>query len=373
MALPKSFTDMFGDGFDDANHYKVVSKDTPKTVDMTLTLYRGMNVDLNKLQKDISGNFILSPTKSEQGAIWFTHNLINGYNAKEYVSGRGNYLLTYPLQCKKHIQVVHYADGSTHEMIPDEIRNKEEPTENCKFYNGYELPDGFFFSYKMEKFIICTKPLSVSPNMLTPQSTVISKSWYKKLKVASDNIVYHGTDQMFSEFKDDNRGDNQQAGNGYYFTDNKSVANDYSMNKIRREHNKPEGYGNPRVIPAKLNIKNVFDFDKPVSKDTYEKIQSKLLEQDITENKKDLLIKLLPTWSSKNGKSLYINLSSFISCRGTFNDINLGVKDADIPIFDDVNILLQLAGFDGIVFTRTDNDISHRTWVAFNKSQIQML
>ncbi len=167
--LPQSFIDMFGEGFDDPQRWEEVRRDPPKATPVTLTLYRGMNVNLNQLQSDASGNFILSPTKSEQGAMWFTHNLINGYNALEYVQGRGNYLLTYPLQCKRHMQTIHYADGSTHEVIPEEIKQQEQPTENCKFYSGYELPDGFLFSYKMEKFIICTRQLSVSKSMLTPQ------------------------------------------------------------------------------------------------------------------------------------------------------------------------------------------------------------
>ncbi len=143
-----------------------VKKDNPTAVPATLVLYRGFDVNLDQLQKS-GGGYILSPHRSEQGAMWFTHKWINGYNYKEYVQGRGKYLLTYPLQCKRHIQTVHYNDGTTRDTIPQEIEEKSVPTENCRYYAGYELPEGWFFSYKMEKFIICTIPIVVQPNMIT--------------------------------------------------------------------------------------------------------------------------------------------------------------------------------------------------------------
>ena len=143
-----------------------VKTDPPQSESYTLTLYRGFDADLNKLRRS-NGNYILSPHKSEQGVIWFTHALINGYDPKEYISGRGQYTLEYPLVCKRHFQRVHYDDGSHYDDIPEGILAKSEPTENCRFYRGFELPEGWFFSYKMEKFIVCTIPLIVSPSMLT--------------------------------------------------------------------------------------------------------------------------------------------------------------------------------------------------------------
>ena len=144
---------------------KEVSRDAPKKQSVTLLLYRGFDVDLNTLQRS-GENYILSPSKSEQGAMWFTHKLIRGYDPVEYVTGRGSHILTYPLQCTKHSQTIHYSDGSTYDAIPEEILQQTEGTENCRFYAGYELPQGWFFSYKNEKFIICTIKLSVSPNMI---------------------------------------------------------------------------------------------------------------------------------------------------------------------------------------------------------------
>jgi hypothetical protein len=115
------------------------------------------------------GMMVLSPHKSEQGLIWFTHKLINGYDPIEYVTGRGKYLLTYPLDCVRHIQRKVFDDGSHYDAIPQEILDATDPTSNSRFYMGVELPEGWVFSYKMEKFIGCGIELLVSPDMVTQQ------------------------------------------------------------------------------------------------------------------------------------------------------------------------------------------------------------
>lgn len=165
--------EMWGDlwnAFDDIQPRQVIQTDPPASKPVTLTLYRGFNANLESLQQS-GGSYVLSPSRSEQGVLWFTHNLINGYNPVEYVKGRGNYLLTYPLRCKYHYQTYHYKDGSTGEQTPEEITKQTETASNCRFYRGYELPQGWFFSYKVEKFIICDHDLIVSSHMLKPQNT----------------------------------------------------------------------------------------------------------------------------------------------------------------------------------------------------------
>ena len=157
----QSLDDLF-----DFSPRKIAKTDPPRTESYTLTLYRGFDADLEGLEKSNDG-YVLSPHKSEQGVMWFTHDLIRGYDAKEYVSGRGKYLLTYPLDCLRHLQTIHYEDGSSYDTTPQEILDKSEPTENCRFHAGFELPEGWFFSYKTEKFIVCTIPISVSPGMIS--------------------------------------------------------------------------------------------------------------------------------------------------------------------------------------------------------------
>lgn len=83
------------------------------------------------------------------------------------MAGRGEFLLTYPLDCVKHIERRIYDDGSHYDGIPDEILDLTDPTTNSKFHMGIELPDGWVFSYKFEKFIGCSTELHVSKEMIT--------------------------------------------------------------------------------------------------------------------------------------------------------------------------------------------------------------
>jgi len=110
----------------------------------------------------------LSPQKSDQSALWFTHNLISrNIDPIEYASSHGKYLLTYSLNVIKHFQTVTYENsGENYEEVPKEIVEKTDGLEDCRFHMGYELPLGWFFSYKMEKFIICDREISVLPKQI---------------------------------------------------------------------------------------------------------------------------------------------------------------------------------------------------------------
>lgn len=158
------FEELFGS---DSPKPKIVHLGEPQSREYVLELFRGFDVDPKALERR-GGRLVLSPKKSEQGLIWFTHKLINGYDPIEYVRGRGNYLLTYPLECIRHFQKVHWSDDSTSTKIPDRILDLTEPTQNCRYYMGIELPEGWVFSYKYEKFIGCSIELEITENMLQP-------------------------------------------------------------------------------------------------------------------------------------------------------------------------------------------------------------
>jgi len=132
---------------------QVVRKDPPQQEPVTLTLYHGSKWE------ELSDGLVLDPNKSEQGALWFSRR-------PDDAKWRGPWLVTYPLQATKHVERIHYDDGSTYDDVPEQIHAACEPTENCRFYGGIELPEGWFFSYKVEKHIICTVPLKISPDML---------------------------------------------------------------------------------------------------------------------------------------------------------------------------------------------------------------
>ena len=53
-----------------------------------------------------------------------------------------------------------------------EIEAQTEPIQNCRFYAGIELPEGWYFSYKVQKYIVCSVPLMVSRDSIKQQSEV---------------------------------------------------------------------------------------------------------------------------------------------------------------------------------------------------------
>ncbi|MCA1563024.1 MAG: hypothetical protein LC753_03330, partial [Acidobacteria bacterium] len=70
---------------------------------------------------------VLNPAGRQQGMLWFTHELIGLY--KDYVSyakQHGTHLVTYPLECWKHEQIEHLADGSMRSVVPAEIEVSDD-------------------------------------------------------------------------------------------------------------------------------------------------------------------------------------------------------------------------------------------------------
>lgn len=156
----KQFFENLFDDFFDKKEYSPVIKREEKTIPYVLNLYRGFNANLDSLEQD-ENYYYLSPKKSEQGLIWFTHPFIRGYNHLDYAESRGKWLLTYPLDVKKHVQINTKKDGNTFNTIPEYFYNLSNPYENSRFYAGIELPEGWFFSYKNEKFIVCNQKIKV--------------------------------------------------------------------------------------------------------------------------------------------------------------------------------------------------------------------
>lgn len=133
--------------------------DSPQSRKETIVLYRGMDIRLEDFE---SNQITLSPNKSEQQVIWFSRDI--GYAT---IRGR-EYLLTYPLEVVQHYRVVHYKDGYTLEQTPKEIVDKAQYWKDCKYnLNGIELPDGWLWSYKSDKHIVCKKQITVTKDMFS--------------------------------------------------------------------------------------------------------------------------------------------------------------------------------------------------------------
>jgi len=74
--------------------------------------------------------------------------------------------LTYPLQAIRHYQRHHKEDGSYFDAVPKQVAEKTPINQDYPIFNSVELPDGWFWSYKVEKPIICKVPIKVTRDMI---------------------------------------------------------------------------------------------------------------------------------------------------------------------------------------------------------------
>lgn len=143
------------------NMHRTLVKEEQQKEERVITLYRNFDANLDKVQKDENGNFIFSPKKCESGVLWFAHDLQGGEKEKYYNRGK-KYLLTYPLPVTYHYISKTYSDGSV-----SQTPLNNNVLEDSSTGSGYTLPDGFLFSNKVQKHIICNKILKVPPSYVT--------------------------------------------------------------------------------------------------------------------------------------------------------------------------------------------------------------
>ena len=140
---------------------KIVSEGI-KEKNITIHLYRNFAADMKEIDKDGKGNLILSPRKCESGVLWFAHDLQR--TPEQYYDRGEKYLLTYPLEILSHYKETVYDDGNS-QTWP--ITGDDPINEDSNKWMGYELPEGFKFSYKVQKHIICEKELIVPQTYIT--------------------------------------------------------------------------------------------------------------------------------------------------------------------------------------------------------------
>jgi hypothetical protein len=161
----RKFIESFDDLFADLEKRQLI-KSEEKTLPKLLKLYRGFDADLESLEQD-EQYYYFSPKKAEQGQLWFTHPYINAYNHIQYARDRGEWFMQYELPCVKHVKIDYWDDGSNSESLPEWWYQKVNPTQNSQYHAGIELPEGWVFSYKMEKFIGCKIKIKVPKNWIT--------------------------------------------------------------------------------------------------------------------------------------------------------------------------------------------------------------
>jgi len=138
--------------------------------------YRSLERDLIDEDQDY---ITLSPREMQEGIIWFTNSLQHrglelSVSPQEYAEsyvGDGGFLLTYPLKCTKHYNELHYGKGETSNEAPKELVEKITHTGQGRLRNMgnavYELPEGWMFTWQIEKHIGCQTDLTFRRDMLT--------------------------------------------------------------------------------------------------------------------------------------------------------------------------------------------------------------
>jgi len=171
MNFKSFYENLFDDDFDVESFRKerkdrgsIINKQRHKENDQ-LILYHGFDKDPQ------SFNYEFDPSHSDQGLLWFTHKMISYYDPYEYASGKGKYVLTYPLPIQKIYDTITYQNGSTKKEVPEELRRQYDPTSNSRIREWgssiISLPENWFFTYKTEKFIGTNKKITARPEMVS--------------------------------------------------------------------------------------------------------------------------------------------------------------------------------------------------------------
>jgi len=150
--------------------FKEFLEEQPKSESTTITCWRGFRGNLEKS----GNNYILDPKDTKEGLLWFTHEFQASWavqpNPRQYAldKAEGGYFVTYPLKCEMYYHEVEGPFGPRKEC-PKEIMDKVKPTELSRigmFGACYELPEGWYFTWKMEKHIATDRIVILSPNMI---------------------------------------------------------------------------------------------------------------------------------------------------------------------------------------------------------------
>lgn len=159
---------MFGDDFPEVApvRKKFIRKET-KVMPIIVDLWRGFNGNLKDFEYD-EKNYLFSPEYGEQGMLWFTSLYCScSSDPIEYAKGNREWLTTHKINCKRHIQTNYFDDNSKNEGLPDYWDTLADPSTNCRYYLGIELPEGWVFTSKVQKFIGCKH------NLLIPKTSVV--------------------------------------------------------------------------------------------------------------------------------------------------------------------------------------------------------
>lgn len=130
--------------------------------------------DLRSFERDVVREveyMLISGSKAKEGMLWFTHSVqpVSHFSPKEYAlsHARGDgYLLTYPLRCFRSYDLVKYDDGSELREVRAKVNSMELNSKAIIDDRLYELPEGWYFTWQVEKHIGFKGSLKIKEEML---------------------------------------------------------------------------------------------------------------------------------------------------------------------------------------------------------------
>ena len=143
-----------------------------KSEQSVITCWRGF--DERSLERDTieqgNGYRVLHGKSAMENILWFTHSLQGSVEPEEYARSHAqDYLVTYPLRVTKHFDLVTYSDGKTEQKIPEEML-KIDGSQKSRFLplmgKVYEVPEGWFFTWQVQKHLGCSVPLKIMDSMI---------------------------------------------------------------------------------------------------------------------------------------------------------------------------------------------------------------
>lgn len=172
----KEYEDALKDYFDmfqNRNQRKLVSEQKISEP-YKITCWRGCDeMTLKRDTIEVQNDYIvLHGTRAMEGILWFTHSLQSmEIDPEQYaVSHAEDYLITYFLNATRHYVLKKYDNGESERDIPQEISKQNVSSESSRFLltNGsaYEVPEGWLFTWQIQKHLGCSKPLKVMKNMI---------------------------------------------------------------------------------------------------------------------------------------------------------------------------------------------------------------
>jgi hypothetical protein len=143
-----------------------------KSEPYVITCWRGF--DKRSLERDTveqgNGYRVLHGKSAMESILWFTHSLQGSIEPEQYARSHAeDYLITYPLQAVKHYDLVTYDNGKTEMKVPAEMQGMDG-SQKSRFMptidKVYEVPEGWFFTWQVQKHLGCSVPLKIMDSMI---------------------------------------------------------------------------------------------------------------------------------------------------------------------------------------------------------------